>query len=310
MPVGEREAETQKDSEAPPLPPNPIRLRIPVEMIVEALARSRRRDPHEPCSEPKPKIRFSVPLFRCAIPLNPLRPLSPEAPDSDEEKIAKQRGIELLSHASGAMNVTTRRRQPRVQGELKMPTFTIDVENNITCFGSGEEAKTAGHSGSGMFDSQAALAEISAEWPLSRFVDIWNSIPGQMEVRRFAGRDKAVARIWSAIQPLARNSEASQSKPVRRNKAARKANKKAHTVHKHSAAKKSAGRRSGPGNKKAGVIAMMKRARGATLSQIMAATGWQAHTVRGMISILGSKGGLKVESSKGAGGERTYRITR
>ena len=33
-------------------------------------------------------------------------------------------------------------------------------------------------------------------------------------------------------------------------------------------------------------------------------------TVRGFVSILGSKGGERIESSKSAGGERTYRIAR
>ena len=61
-------------------------------------------------------------------------------------------------------------------------------------------------------------------------------------------------------------------------------------------------------NKKAEVIAMMKRAKGATLPEIMKATGWQPHTVRGFVSILGSKGGEKIESSKNAEGERTYKI--
>jgi Protein of unknown function (DUF3489) len=61
-------------------------------------------------------------------------------------------------------------------------------------------------------------------------------------------------------------------------------------------------------NKKAEVIAMMKRAKGATLPEIVKATGWQAHTVRGFVSILGSKGGEKIESSKNAAGERTYKI--
>jgi hypothetical protein len=51
----------------------------------------------------------------------------------------------------------------------------------------------------------------------------------------------------------------------------------------------------------------MKRARGATLAEIVAATGWQAHTVRGFVSILGSKGGKTIESSKSDDGERTYR---
>jgi hypothetical protein len=63
-------------------------------------------------------------------------------------------------------------------------------------------------------------------------------------------------------------------------------------------------------NKKAEVIAMMKRAKGATLAEIMAVTKWQAHTVRGFVSILGSKGGEKIESSKNSAGERTYKIAK
>src|SRR3984957_18858057 len=75
--------------------------------------------------------------------------------------------------------------------------------------------------------------------------------------------------------------------------------------------KKAAGKlRAERANKKAGVVAMMKRARGATMAEIMAMTGWQAHTVRGFVSILGSKGGEKIESSKNAAGERTYKIAK
>lgn len=44
-----------------------------------------------------------------------------------------------------------------------------------------------------------------------------------------------------------------------------------------------------PVNKKAEVIALMKRAKGAKLAEIVKATGWQAHTVRGFISILRKK---------------------
>jgi len=63
-------------------------------------------------------------------------------------------------------------------------------------------------------------------------------------------------------------------------------------------------------NKKAEVIALMKRAKGATLSEIMLATKWQPHTVRGFVSILGSKGGEKIESSKNADGDRVYKISK
>ena len=46
------------------------------------------------------------------------------------------------------------------------------------------------------------------------------------------------------------------------------------------------------------------------LAEIVAATGWQKHTVRGFVTILGSKGSEKIESSKSSDGERTYKIAR
>ena len=55
---------------------------------------------------------------------------------------------------------------------------------------------------------------------------------------------------------------------------------------------------------------MMKRAKGVTLAEITGTTGLQAHTVPGFVSILGSNGGQKVESSKNAAGERSYRIAK
>ena len=62
--------------------------------------------------------------------------------------------------------------------------------------------------------------------------------------------------------------------------------------------------------KKAEVIAMMKRAKGVTLAEIAEFTGWQKHTIRGFVSILGSKGGETIESSKNEAGDRVYRIAK
>lgn len=63
------------------------------------------------------------------------------------------------------------------------------------------------------------------------------------------------------------------------------------------------------GSKKAEVIGLLQRKGGATLTQIMKATGWQAHSVRGFISgALGKKMGLTVESAKREDGERVYSI--
>jgi predicted transcriptional regulator len=85
-----------------------------------------------------------------------------------------------------------------------------------------------------------------------------------------------------------------------------KASKKAKPAAKKASAKPAVER----SNKKAEVIAMMKRAKGATLAEIMELTAWQKHTIRGFVSILGKKGGEKIESSKNAAGERTYKIAK
>jgi len=82
-------------------------------------------------------------------------------------------------------------------------------------------------------------------------------------------------------------------------------------VHKKGRAKKPATNpKADRANKKAEVVAMMKRTNGATLAEIMKATGWQAHTVRGFVSLLGSKGGERIESSKNTAGERIYKIVK
>jgi hypothetical protein len=61
-----------------------------------------------------------------------------------------------------------------------------------------------------------------------------------------------------------------------------KAPKKAKPAKTSGRTKKAAGKpKSERTNKKAEVIALMKRAKGATLAEIMAATKWQTHTVRG-----------------------------
>jgi hypothetical protein len=41
----------------------------------------------------------------------------------------------------------------------------------------------------------------------------------------------------------------------------------------------------------------------------MEATAWQAHTVRGFISLAMKKQGLKIESFRGEDKQRTYRIS-
>ena len=66
-----------------------------------------------------------------------------------------------------------------------------------------------------------------------------------------------------------------------------------------------------PESKGAKVLALISRAKGATLAEIMKATDWQAHSVRGFISgALGKKLGIKVTSAKNDAGERSYSLAR
>jgi hypothetical protein len=62
-------------------------------------------------------------------------------------------------------------------------------------------------------------------------------------------------------------------------------------------------------SKQAQLVAMLRRPEGASLDEIMTATGWQAHTVRGAIAgALKKKLGLTVTSEKLEGRGRVYRI--
>jgi hypothetical protein len=55
--------------------------------------------------------------------------------------------------------------------------------------------------------------------------------------------------------------------------------------------------------------AMLRRPQGATITQIVSALSWQAHTVRAAISAgLRKSKGLTVTFTKEPSGERVYRI--
>jgi len=72
-------------------------------------------------------------------------------------------------------------------------------------------------------------------------------------------------------------------------------------------AKKAAGVREG--TKTAKVLDLLKRPGGATGKELMKATGWQSHSIRGFLSgTVGKKMKLTIASTKGEDGERNYFI--
>jgi hypothetical protein len=65
----------------------------------------------------------------------------------------------------------------------------------------------------------------------------------------------------------------------------------------------------GQTSKKDTVLALLRRPQGASLKEIVRATGWQSHSVRGFLSgALRKKMGLKVKSGKRDNGERVYSV--
>jgi hypothetical protein len=114
---------------------------------------------------------------------------------------------------------------------------------------------------------------------------------------------KAKGGAQSAKGATAKGKSGKKSTPAKK---APKAPKAAKSAKAKSDAKSGAGRE---GSKTAIVLDLIQRAKGATLAEIMEATSWQAHSVRGFISgTLGKKMGLKVESAKREDGTRFYSL--
>lgn len=65
------------------------------------------------------------------------------------------------------------------------------------------------------------------------------------------------------------------------------------------------------GESKAGTILhLIGRAKGATLAELMKATGWQAHSIRGFLSTAAKRHGINVASAKNESGTRVYSATK
>ena len=61
-------------------------------------------------------------------------------------------------------------------------------------------------------------------------------------------------------------------------------------------------------SKGAMILGMIGRPKGATLAEIMSASGWQAHSVRGFLSTAGGKHDVRIESTRTETGGRLYRM--
>ena len=114
-------------------------------------------------------------------------------------------------------------------------------------------------------------------------------------------REKASSKKGASQKKGAPKAKKSATVPKKETKPSKKAAKP------ERAAKATAPRAESKGAK---ILDMIARAKGATLAEIMKATDWQAHSVRGFISTAGKKHNVKIESSKNEAGDRIYKITK
>jgi hypothetical protein len=126
----------------------------------------------------------------------------------------------------------------------------------------------------------------------------------QEQAAATAVAEEPKARKKAGAAPRKPHSTSSKGKSSKKATPAKKAPK---AVKGAKPEKKTSGARAG--SKTTQVVDLMKRPSGATLKEIMAATNWQAHSVRGFISgTLGKKMGLNVTSAKREDGERVYSL--
>jgi len=193
---------------------------------------------------------------------------------------------------------------PQTNQGAEMKTFAITPDTNVTVYASKKEAQDANPNGAELFASVEEFAKLAASWPVARLVEVWNTIPGMTPVKKFTSRDIAVGRLWRAINGTLMlpgdKPQAPAPAPADDAPEPVKAGKRAKAVKKEKPPKP-------PRETKAALIRqMIQREAGASVKELSEAASWQSHSVRGFISNLGRKQGLKVETIKRENGSRAY----
>lgn len=174
-----------------------------------------------------------------------------------------------------------------------MKVFSITASNQVRVFASEQEAPTA----ETVFGSAEQLAALVQEWPMARLVEVWNQLPGAKQIHKFTDRKSGVRRLWQAVQGVAAKAGQQRRKAVLKRQPAPPTAKQSKQ-----------GRTPEKGTKTETILALLRQPSGATLTALMRATQWQAHSVRGFISgQLGKRMGLRVKSFR-RDGDRVYRL--
>jgi hypothetical protein len=191
------------------------------------------------------------------------------------------------------------------------------------------------------FETKAALATWADDHTGGEVVTFYNSIEGVKPVKKFEDRAVAVRRIWDALHvradgvetphtqatvvavaeavgaeatvvlnPDASLAVAKEGRAARKRKAAMQgATKKSKKAAKAKAKRASKPRKApnADGGRAAEVLALVSRAKGVSLDELMERFGWQRHTARGFMSRF-LDAYPKLKSFKTEAGVRTYRL--
>ena len=135
-----------------------------------------------------------------------------------------------------------------------------------------------------------SVADLNTEaLPVERLLAVWNGLPGAKKLDGFKDRETAIRRVWAGLTKLPappRAEKPADKSKVRSPKPAAQAD-----------------------TKQARVIALLRGSKGATIEALVKATGWQKHSVRGLIAgALKKRLGLKIVSDRPDDGKRVYRI--
>ena len=209
-----------------------------------------------------------------------------------------------------------------------MPTFVIDRDNSIRLLGPDEKPFIT-ETPLSTLDELVGVS-VTHNWSKQEVTDVWNKFAttrGLKTQKCFKNRLFGLKRIWDGIQPsnvvetfekgrriaqeyqdtpavaktqaeVTDHTPGQPAKKTRKPKAPKPPREPRKTAAK--AEKKPATKPREPraNTKRQEVIRLISRAAGATQAELMEKMGWQPHTVRGFMSTLGSKFGIKVTSTK------------
>ena len=240
------------------------------------------------------------------MPRNKIVPITTGLREADQDQMQGAPGaitleIKVSKGVPGTSRTLVTREQETVPGDItagtnvmseqndtvqRRRTYWIDGDGNAGVLGAAAPPPATPVA---TFSSHEELKAVASDWPMRFLVEVWNRLPGQRPLTRFENRRIAFDRLWRKIQKLDRNPHCMNGVTP-------------------SSSQNAGEPRAVAISKAESVISLLQAPGGVTLTALMEATGWQAHTVRGFLSRKISKErGLRLQSLR-RDGQRVYAL--